>query len=704
MELARVATWLAAFGLLAACATAEDWPGIEKAGLRHNASDVDVPPAGLTRRWQRRFAPLPIGDQSGPNNPRNFAAGKGAQNLCLVDGRLCLVATEDANVANERTDYYLTVLNAADGRTVNWIRIKASEGNTRAYRWPHACVSASGDNLCGIVRTGWDPETKILFCSQGAYQSSYTAWRPLANAASYEPGRVQDGVAAYGELAAKHAGYQGAFGRTRGEMRTVFGPDRFIEGMQPYTWGLAAQYVSPEAEAAAKAEAARKGRKGWKVPYDTDFETLFGRQGSSYYNTASRFDFDVSGPLLVMTKGAGWGHNAGGDAYVFSKVTGMKMTPAWPYPGGEPLRCFSTGGAIVGGGRLFCAGPAEGRMGVDRPEGRVPKLDQGLNVWAYDVTLGDEKPNDGFPSTPDTARLNRAFLYSFRSRFTPEAEDLESFGQSYYECDGFYRNKAMLIDAGGPGAASLWIAWKPSRADAVELIHAADEGAGTYDLGIGKGLKGVDLWPKISLSTSNGRKYITYFTGYARHRRRFKAEDVEEALKAMHGEEGYANLGKAEIERTRRENANAGMWEGELRPPRGPAELAVFDVTAGRVRWSYNVSAAHPSLPANEFWTYLDKTAMVVAGRWAWLGWVDVSGEAARLRLVAFDITGENPAPVETAIDLGFASEGNGKSALFDLIAADGRLYALVTQSDRLWVRDPRWKAQHVIAIGTPEK
>ena len=175
-------------------------------------------------------------------------------------------------------------------------------------------------------------------------------------------------------------------------------------------------------------------------------------------------------------------------------------------------------------------------------------------------------------------------------------------------------------------------------------------------------------------------------------------DDVEAALRAMHGE-GDSPLTAEEIEKTKRHAAQAGIWHGELQSPRGPAELVVFDADAGNMKWTYNVSENHPSLPANEFWTYLDKTAMVVAGRWAYVGWVDVTADEAVLRLLGFDITADKPQPISRAISLGFASHENRRSALFDLIAVDGTLYALVTQSDRLWVRDPRWNAQHVIAL-----
>jgi hypothetical protein len=675
-----------------ACSFAsENWAGLEGGGLRHNASAVDIEPAQLKTIWSRTFPTLPIGDQKGPNDENNFAAGKGAWNLTLIEGKIAIVAAQRADVPNELNDYYCTVLNASDGKTQNFIRIKSSQGNSRAYRWPHYCVSASGDNISGIVQVAWDPQTGIFFAAQGAYLSSYTAWLPLANMDSFQPATFQEGIPAYRQLQQKHPGFQDAFGRTRSEMKTVFGSGNIIDEIQPYTWGLSGLYLAPQRPKSLRSDKPRR--------YDEDFLTLFGVQGSSYYNTSSHFTLDTQGPLIGLCKGADWGHNTGGDAYLFSKYTGMKVTTSWPYPAGiERLRPFTSGGVIIGNGRVFCAGPAEGRLGIDRPEGRVPKMDQGLYLWAYDCVLSDEKANDGFsgPGINETATLKPAFVRKFDSRFTPDPADIMSYGQSYYECDGFYRNKAMLIDG-----KDLWMAWKPSAKDSVELIHASDQKAETFSLGVGSGLYGVDLWPKISLSCPGGRKIITYFTGYARYRKRFIPEDTEAALRRIHGED-FSKLSQDEIKNTLKHARQAGIWDKELLPPRGPAQLAVFDVVSGKLKWTYNVSKNHPTLPENEFWTFLDKTQMVTAGKWAYIGWVDTTDAQAVLRLLAFDITLDKPVPVVKTFPLGFTSRENEKSVLFDLIAADGRLYALITQSQCLWIRDPRWTNQHVLAIGRP--
>ncbi len=54
-----------------------------------------------------------------------------------------------------------------------------------------------------------------------------------------------------------------------------------------------------------------------------------------------------------------------------------------------------------------------------------------------------------------------------------------------------------------------------------------------------------------------------------------------------------------------------------LLPPRGPAQVAVFDATARKLRWTYDLSRHHPGLEPNDFWTTIDRSHMAVAGRWA---------------------------------------------------------------------------------------
>jgi len=69
--------------------------------------------------------------------------------------------------------------------------------------------------------------------------------------------------------------------------------------------------------------------------------------------------------------------------------------------------------------------------------------------------------------------------------------------------------------------------------------------------------------------------------------------------------------------------------------------------------------------------------------------------------MACFDITADQATPVESTIPLGFPSANNRRSGVTDLIASDGKLYALVTQSDLMGPNDPTWDAQHVICVGS---
>lgn len=672
-----------------------DWPGLRKSGARHNSSSEGVTPETARLLWARSFRPVTFGDQDAPPDHLNLPGGYGSYNIAVVDGRVALLAVDHPDASSLPEGYHATVLDAADGRTLNCVRVIANKGNNRVYRWPYNGVSGSGDTPYGLAVIGWDAETGILFTGQGAYDSGYTAYLPLANADDYQPsGPLRDGVPAYAAQMAEHPGYADAFGRTRDQYQTIMGVGNEWDDLQPWAWGLTALYMDDDP----------KNKK-----HDADLAKVFGRQGSSFYNTSAYFNIEADGPIIGLTKGAGWGHNTAGDAYLFSKCTGLKMVTSWPEEPrdefGNRLRPFTSRGVVVAGRRVFLAGPSQDMngnrtIGTERPEGLLPKVDQGLALWAYDYALSDEQPNDGVTgaAAAETATLRPAFAYRFDSRFEP-TDDIDSWGQSYYETDGFFRPKAMLADG-----KSLWFAWKPSQAEPVELVHATDDGAERFSLDVGRGAKGVDIWPKLSLVEQDGARRLAYYTGYAVHRKRYMPEDVEAALSRYE----YRHKPWDELDDKTRNSfinqaRNCGIWTDELLPPRSPARLSVFDAEKGKVAWTYDLSGNHPSLPANGFWSYIDRSHMVVAGRHAWVGWVDTTGEEAVLRLVALDVTADAPKPVEKAVPLGFPSEGNERSTLMDLAAVGGRLYAYVLQSENFWIRDPRWKAQHVIAVGGAE-
>ncbi|MFP4224650.1 MAG: hypothetical protein ACLFVN_11315 [Phycisphaeraceae bacterium] len=672
-------------------ATAEDWPGQRGGGARHNASEVSLAPDSLTPLWQRSFRGVPIRDQEGPQDEMHLAAARGSLNLAIAGGHVALLAADASGPEQLEESYYLTVLDAAEGRTVNCTRVVANMGNERVYRWPYAGVSSSADTPYGLAVIHWDPQSGILFTGQGGYHSGYTAYRPLANADSYD-GTPQPGVPAYASLRKNHPGLADPFGRTAEDFRTIIGTSETDRSLQPWAWGPSAFLGDPDNPESKK--------------FDADWKPLHGRQGSSFYNTSAFFSVDPASPLMVMTKGAGWAHNTAGHAYLFNKHTGFKAVAEYPHltvRGTDlQLRPFTSRGGVVANGRVFLAGPGQdltgGELGAERPEGRLPKIDQGLALWAYDVVYDNRQPDDGHtgPGSAETARLIPAFQYAVPSAYEPDPDDIDSFGQSYYETDGFFRPKAMLADG-----KDLWFAWKPAQAGPVELLRAGDDGLDRHSLDVGRGAKGVDLWPKLGLTTAGGRKTLVYYTGYARHRQRYIPEDPETVLKQYtHKGNRWEDLSDADRKAFLEQARAVGIWSDPLGEPRTPAAVSVFDADSGRVRWTFDLSAHAESLPASGFWSYIDRSHLIVAGSWAYVGWVDTSGESAALRLVGLDLTADAPGPIDRTVPLDFPSEGNEGSVLLDLAAADGRLYGLVLEAENFWIRDPRWKRQHVIALG----
>ena len=79
--------------------------------------------------------------------------------------------------------------------------------------------------------------------------------------------------------------------------------------------------------------------------------------------------------------------------------------------------------------RLFLFGPAEdrnkdGMLGSKRPEGNIPNVDQGLAIWAYDLSLHDHNENDGAKGLErfDTVALELAFAHTRPSTYTEGSE------------------------------------------------------------------------------------------------------------------------------------------------------------------------------------------------------------------------------------------------------------------------------------------
>lgn len=615
-----------------ASASQENWPGYEGGNLHHNASVVDVDLAKSSVLWDARFD-HPV--DCNTTNPGFF----GSRNLAYRDGKIALVAANGSQ-GFERGTCYVTILSAADGKVVNCLATTQTTGPRRnQMRYPTSNYMEAYDTGIGITVLNWDPKTGVLFLRNGGDNPGNTAYLPLVNVASYKGG-VQKGVGAYEAFLAKYPDFKDADGNVRRDKEIPCDEKRYLDGDQ------------------------------W------DYGTLkptFNNQP----NSTAFFEVDpISGLMAAALEPA---HRQAGGYFLLSAYTGQyaKVSRQNLAPGKQVFAKW--GGIRAGSGRVFFIGPCDDTAGdgfetsVYKPD----KPDQGLAIRAYKVAWEDRQDNAGYdgPGKAETAVLTKAFEYEFHSTHKPTSpEDAES----YLELDAFHRNKTWLIDGDG-----VWAAWKKNRRENLELVHCEDESSRTYDLGIGAGQRGQDIWGHMSLATVGGRKYVVYYAGNAMYRQ-------------------YERQGKP------RDGGSLAIWATGTGKPLGPSAIAVFDVTTGKVVWTYTLNAAdgsgpHASLPANEAEGYFDRSAMVVAGSHAFVAWVDANGQGnAMLRVLSFDIAAKGEAhPAEFAYDLHVPKASDRKGGVFDLIAANGTLYALVTESSTLDSGHHTWNAQRVVAIGS---
>jgi len=603
----------------------ENWTGYEGGNLHHNASAVDVDLRKVTAntvRWDARFA-HPVDCKT--TNPGLF----GSRNLVSLDGHIALVAADGKT--NSRYAF-ISILRASDGKVVNCISTTQTTGPRRdQMMYPVSNYMEAYDTGIGITVLHWDAETGVLFARNGGDNPGNTAYLPLANKAGYEQ-RPQKGVGAYEQFCKKFPDFKDADGNVRRDKEIPCDAKRWLDGDQ------------------------------W------DYGTLRGRFNNQPNSTAF---FEVDGDSGLMAAAVAPAHAQAWGYYLAGKHTGLyaKAYRAEFAPG---QRVFAKWGGIrVGNGRVFFMGPCDdtGGDGLKTSLFSLARPDQGLRLCAYKVAWFDRQPNGGYDGKgkAETVELTKAFGYEFHSPHKPVgAEDAES----YLEVDAFYRNKAWLIDGTG-----VWAAWKKTKGGNVELLHCDEKGFKAYDLGIGAGQRGQDIWPHISLATVGPVKYVVYYAGNAMYRK---------------------FLGR--------------QWSPTAQRPLGPAALAVLNTSTGK-RWTCTLNAAdgsgpHPSLPPNEAEGYFDRSAMVVAGRYACIAWADVAdGDDgnALLRVLSFDITAGRPRPHEFTYDLGIKKATNRQTCVFDMMAVDGLLYVLVTESDTLNSGTHTWTAQRVIAIGSPK-
>ncbi len=651
-QTARVALLLA-LGLAGAALCsygAEDWPGYEKDNRHQNSSSVDIDPAVLQFQWEHVFS-----------NPVDCATTNpgyhGSRNLCLVDGGIAVIARHN-NTTGAGNRAYVSVVDALTGEIATCIRTNMGVGPRRDQFGGYGSVWMEAyDTGVGIAVSFWDPTTGIYYMANGGDGTDQTAYKLLENAGDFPSAMASGdwyvwGVPAFEDIRAAYPGLQDDQGNT------------------------AASLVMSDSN--------------WDLPYG-------GTQGAGSNQTAF-FEVPLDGDYIVKPNDSG--HIQGSGYVVVNKRTGLgarlknglcNLSTIEPPNYSPPLtwgewKTFKMwGGCMTTNGKVYFLGPGDDYDGsADLGDGGIQGAslvrDQGLYIGCLSFSYSDLMPNDGYtgPGTEETASpWPELWKYRYLSPSAPA--DLND-AESYLEQDGFYRNKAWLLDG-----ETVWAAWKPTQAGNVQLIHCGPGGLNdTFDLGVGAGRRGQDIWPHISyVELGPTERYVVCYAGNAWY-------------KAHAGASSSSGWDTAAL--------------GD--PPLGPAELAVFDADASVLKWTYVLNAAdqsgpYSSLPPNEATGYFDRSQMLVAGSHAYVAWVDVTGASATLKVVGFDVTSAPATPPTPFIcDLGVASSSASKSFVMDLIAADGWLYALVTESDVMDTCEHIWDAQRIVAMegGAPQE
>ncbi|MBV8880497.1 MAG: hypothetical protein JO332_11065 [Planctomycetaceae bacterium] len=384
-------------------------------------------------------------------------------------------------------------------------------------------------------------------------------------------------------------------------------------------------------------------------PDQWDIGSMFGNAP----NMNGFFDLQAGCDYIPVCKDLA--HSGSGGIMLVNKRTGLAASADWNQSlntdlGWTAFKMWN--GALVDGDRAYYMGPYDPAVAGNSPGASA--VQKGLRLGALRFANSNLHPLDGGytgPGRDETAVMDtRLFDYTHQSTGTG----------SWNEADSTYRNKAMLVDGDG-----VWAAWKPGQADTVQVVRATPAVHQTIPLSVGAGMRGQDIWPNIALADLGASgKFLVY------------------AL--FNGRTG------------------AGL------PPNGPATLTVVDANAGAERWSFTLNTVagtgnYPSLRPNSHELYFELARLVVAGRHAYVAWVDAqTGPHLKLNVAAFDIaapTAPAAAPTPFSVDLGIAtSAANAESRVSDLIAVDGTLVALVTESPDL-LRNGHVGAQQVVAF-----
>lgn len=620
---------------------AQDWVGYEGGGGHHNASAAPVDGAGLL--WLRTFPAF-----EHPDIAKREGSGYASRNLVTRDGHIAVVGCAEPIDPKLRDRFaQLTILDRLTGKTEAVFATRQRTGINSVHRGqlPTGYYGNAVDVPGGFQVLQWDRQTGRLFLCAGGDSPAMSGLDVLPHLDEWKPGTVLPVPGAFGGAAAQA---KGADGKTRAETKAPM-----------------------------------------NLTLEDDWLAHYGS------NRAAFFSMDDTSPLIVLP--GAFGHTQGSDWKALSKHSGLQINEKWNigptvfhfrdtimavdgciYGIGPAQDCDGSGdlGNMIGLSTTRPDHGHDGRYVFARNDPGGP--DQGLKVWCKRARFVD-KQNDGTDEHPaflDTVELADVFLYDLPSAHIPRRGPHDAY--SYLETDGFQRDKSMIVEDG-----RLWVAWKPSLDGPVVLVHADADGVGEIPLGVGRGMRGQDIWPRMGMTEVGGRKRIVYCLANA-YDRDYLDQDYPWSA---------------------RDNA----WSAERKPPRGPSALAVVDPEQGRLLWTANLTERHPDLPVNDFWLHADRVQMVLAGEQAWIGWVGLTDEKAVLKLARYDLSADAPQHEEFSIPLPFASADAQKSYCTDLIAVDGTLYALVTETATMWpgasAREHyNYTAQHVLAIGRPAR
>ncbi|MFP4522384.1 MAG: hypothetical protein ACLFQK_09585 [Fibrobacterota bacterium] len=390
-------------------------------------------------------------------------------------------------------------------------------------------------------------------------------------------------------------------------------------------------------------------------------------ENSHAANRSSYMDVQPGSPYLITTNSSG--HNRASGTNIANKYTGrcanivasdgnvqsnlVKDMQIAGLSDGTPV-WKRYGAMLVKNDCIYYMGPWD-------PAGTDQLTVSGLRLVGLRYENSDNQSNDGYsgPGAAETANpVEAVFDYKFEAPAT-------STWQPFIESDTYNENKAWFVQGEG-----VWCAWKPAENSNFQLVRALPSGVQTFDLSTGADLKrqsNVSPYKHNIAYSSSGSGYVAYFV--------FPTDHAE---------------------------TNQSKWT-----------LTSFDIGVGQEKWSYDLGQHFSSLPVVKAAGAFDHIRLAVAGKFAVISWIDNSQDYSTLKAVSIDLTAASapssrPAVFEYRLDASSTSSVSSsaypQTRLSDIIAVDGKLYALVYEDDQYsetrFQRAGYVEAQRVIALG----